>query len=100
MAHGQFEVSSTNPNDVTGGGGCICDELAQVDCKPPYAIFYANEMASNMSPHVVVCQACVENMLDAFGGEILAAGEYSPVQAQPETIELEPSEYEELPDIS
>lgn len=99
MAHGQFAVSDTNPNDVTGGGGCICDELQQADCKPPYIICYSNEMASNISPHVVACATCVEEMFDALGGEILGAGENSPVHAQPE-IELPESEYQELPDIS
>lgn len=75
MAHGQFVVSDTNPNDTTGGGGCICDPQHQTDCTPPFAIFYGNDMESPASPHVVVCQACFASIGTAFGGEIKSAGE-------------------------
>ena len=95
MAHRQFMVTDTNPNDVTGGGGCICDEVKQRDCKPPFAVFYGNEMESLASPHVVVCRACYQALAEAFDGEILSAGEKSPVEPAPE-VELPASEFAEL----
>jgi hypothetical protein len=94
MAHGQFQVSDTNPNDVTGGGGCICDQERQVDCQPPFAVFPGNEMDSLASPHVVVCRRCYELIGEAFQGEILSAGEKSPVE-----ITLGPGDFEDLEDL-
>ena len=75
MAHGQFIVTSVNPNDTHGGGGCACDPMKQTDCKPPYVVCYANAMEDNRSPHVVICRACVYLMQDKLMGEILSAGE-------------------------
>lgn len=64
MAHQQFLLSETNPNDSTGGGGCICDEEKQRDCKPPYVVCYQNGMESPISPHVVACASCIEKMYE------------------------------------
>ena len=75
MAHGQFIVTSVNPNDTHGGGGCACDPMKQVDCKPPYVVCFANDMEDPRSPHVVICQACVGLMSKKLDGEVLAAGE-------------------------
>lgn len=61
-----FHVSQTNPNDEVGGGGCVCSDTKQEDCKPPYVIFYVTETDSNISPHVVACQACMESALRAI----------------------------------
>ena len=62
MAQGQFQLSEVNPNDSTGGGGCICDVEKQIDCKPPYVVCYGNEMGNPVSPHVVACAACISEM--------------------------------------
>ena len=70
MAHGQFIVTQVNPNDNMGGGGCVCDPRKQVDCKPPYVVCYANDMESHLSPHVVICEACLAMMNAAVGGEV------------------------------
>jgi hypothetical protein len=81
-----FMVSDTNPNDTTGGGGCICDPIRQIDCKPPYAIFPGNDMENIASPHVVVCKSCAEAMVEQMThGEILSAGEHdgASVPAEP-----------------
>lgn len=75
MPHAIFQVTSINPNDNTGGGGCVCDPQRQRDCKPPFAVFPGNEMDSLASPHVVICKTCAEHVVKAFQGEILAAGE-------------------------
>lgn len=62
MAHQQFMLSEVNPNDSTGGGGCICDENAQTDCKAPFVVCYQNTMDSAVSPHVVACASCINEM--------------------------------------
>jgi hypothetical protein len=87
MSHGQFHISTQNPNDVTGGGGCICSPEKQTDCRGPYAVFYANELESIASPHVVVGLPCLKAALRAAeDGEALSAGERSYV-ADPEVRE-------------
>lgn len=75
MASELFHVSDVNPNESVGGGGCACSEAKSEDCKPPYVVFYAQEMASNLSPHVVVCQRCIDAAQRKLQGEALAAGE-------------------------
>ncbi len=57
----RYKVTNENPNDAVGGGGCVCGDTKQADCEPPYVVFYASETDSNLSPHVVVCQRCVES---------------------------------------
>ena len=97
MAHGQFSVTSVNPNDTHGGGGCVCDPRKQVDCKPPYIVCYANDMEDPRSPHVVICAACVNMMKLKLAGEALVSGEEHVVtdatsvaeRQQAESIEVE-----------
>jgi hypothetical protein len=74
MAQGQFIVSDTNPNETTGGGGCICDESKQQDCKPPYIIISQNSMDSDISPYPVACRHCVKEWAKALDGEALRTG--------------------------
>ena len=89
MSHGQFIASNNNPNDNMGGGGCICSPEKQVDCKPPYIIVPGNDMESCQSPHVVVCQRCVERMSHILSGEKLDSGEVTPeVRAEPVRVKL------------
>jgi hypothetical protein len=75
MSHKLFFVSDTNPNDTTGGGGCICSPVKQIDCKAPFVIFPGNDMEDVGSPNVVVCQACLVAGVEACDGEVLSAGE-------------------------
>lgn len=58
MPHKMFFVTDENPNDTTGGGGCVCDPQRQQDCKPPYAVFPGNDMENIASPHVVLSFDC------------------------------------------
>lgn len=75
----RFTVSSVNPNDSVGGGGCLCSESKVEDCKPPYVIFHVTETSSNLSPHVVGCANCIQKAAQAIEtGEMLSAGEPSP----------------------
>lgn len=77
MSHRLFFVSETNPNDTTGGGGCICSPQKQTDCKGPYCVFPGNDMENIISPHVVVGAPCVAAMLEKLShGEVFAAGEH------------------------
>jgi hypothetical protein len=70
-----FEVSSVNPNHVSGGGGCLCSETTDIDCKPPYVIFYGQSLENPQSPHAVACQRCIDAAAKALQGETLTAGE-------------------------
>lgn len=53
-------VTDVNPNEVTGGGGCVvCGSIRSPDQEGPfYVITNDNEMESNVSPHVVLCETC------------------------------------------
>lgn len=75
MGAERFIISSVNPNDVAGGGGCACSERKHEDCKPPYALFGHVEMANNLSPHLVVCAGCLTKATESLGGEQLYAGQ-------------------------
>lgn len=76
MSYQQFVKSETNPNQTTGGGGCICDASQQIDCKGPYIVCYGNSMADLQSPHVVVSTSCVNKMKELLDeGEALVVGE-------------------------
>lgn len=72
MPMSTFHVSHQNPNDNTGGGGCICSPDKVTDCKGPYVIVPGNDMDSPLSPHVVVGEACVHRMVKVLAE---AAGE-------------------------
>lgn len=75
MTHKLMFASDANPNDTTGGGGCVCSPERQIDCKPPYVLLPGNEMDGIASPHVVMCKGCAEYAVKLMEGEILAAGE-------------------------
>ena len=77
-------VSDTNPNDVTGGGGCIvCGSIKDPDQRGPFVIVSNdNEMESNVSPHVVLCQTCIADATAALSKEVLSAGEVMDVEGE------------------
>jgi hypothetical protein len=90
MSHQQFNVSDRNPNETTGGGGCICDRRKLTDCKGPFVVFYGNLMEDPKSPHPVLCYACARKAVDRMENEVpLAIGELEGVSG-PE--ELRPTE--------
>ena len=88
MTYQQYIVSDTNPNDVHGGGGCVCDPRKQIDCKPPYVVLYGNDMVDDRSPHVVICASCAAAFARAVQGEALSAGETGTVVEAPQNEEL------------
>jgi hypothetical protein len=55
-----IQLVEVNPNDVTGGGGCLCSPIKGHDTKGPFFVFPATETESNLSPHAVVCAGCVK----------------------------------------
>lgn len=80
MPHALFHVTEINPNDTTGGGGCICSPTRETDCRAPYVVFPGNDMENISSPHVVIGYRCLELAHKAVTtGEILGAGERSEV---------------------
>lgn len=72
-----YIISDNNPNDGIGGGGCVCHELKDSDCKGPFAVFPGQEMASNLSPHCVLSLACAQEFTRRAedASEIVTAGE-------------------------
>lgn len=89
MSYKLFKTTDRNPNDVTGGGGCLCSPTKERDCTGPYAVFYGNDMESPISPHVVIGLACAEAVVEALHGEVGRAGEATPV-TDAEVVEDEP----------
>ena len=81
-------LSDTNPNETCGGGGCVvCGSTKNPDQRGPFAVVVNdNEMASNVSPNVVVCLTCIEELERAFQSEELSAGE-----SAPEPVEILPT---------
>lgn len=74
MSYQQFIVTNRNPNDDIGGGGCVCDERKQRDCKGPFVVCYGNHMLDERSPHVVIGASCIAKMHEKLQGEVLATG--------------------------
>ncbi len=77
MGAERFIISEVNPNDVVGGGGCACSERKHEDCGGPFAVFGHQEMANNLSPHLVLCLGCAEAVVTAAADplEIKYAGQ-------------------------
>jgi hypothetical protein len=91
-----FHIVEVNPNDAVGGGGCVCNEGAHTDCTGPYAVFPAQEMESNLSPHCVISVKCARQIVaKADGGDALAGGEKNP---EPEVIDAEVVE-DDVPEL-
>lgn len=82
-------ASSENPNDVTGGGGCLCHPIKSTDTVGPFVIFPATDCENNRSPHAVVCAGCVEGCVAALAGELSAGrGHGDVIEATCEELEL------------
>ena len=75
----RYHLSTTNPNDSIGGGGCVCSDTRCEDRGGPYAIFPHVETDNNLSPHVVACAPCILAIAAAIEDE---ATEYT-VAGQP-----------------
>lgn len=69
-----FKVLESNPNDVTGGRGCLCHESKGTTEDGPFVVFYAQEMEGQASPHAVLCAGCAQAAAKAVEGEVLGGG--------------------------
>jgi hypothetical protein len=79
-----FQVSETNPNDDIGGGGCACSPEQKTSyCHPPYVVFYAASSDESYSPHLVVCQRCIDAAAEALGLE-----DPEPIDADAEELDV------------
>jgi hypothetical protein len=95
-------VSDTNPNDVTGGGGCVvCGSTKNPDQRGPFVIVTNdNEMESNVSPHVVLCATCIDLLNQTPAQEPVSAGEKSGIVEDAAGRLYEgPVEDEEVPSV-
>jgi len=55
----QFHISDENPNETTGGAGCLCHPRGSDETRGPYVIFTPTTTDDNLSPHAVLCEHCV-----------------------------------------
>jgi hypothetical protein len=85
MASQLFVVSDTNPNQVTGCGGCVCAEASEPDCKPPFVVFTNCDTDDPRRPRVVVCETCLKAAAEAVEGEALSVGEPAGEYVEPES---------------
>lgn len=95
MSAETFKIVEVNPNDAVGGGGCACSESKVTDCTGPYAVFYAQEQASNLSPHLVVGCKCLAAAALAADGEAVAGGEVG----EDTVIDAEVVAEEDVPEV-
>jgi len=71
-----FKVVDFNPNESTGGAGCLCSEVATADTKGPFVVFYGdNEMDSAVSPVPVLCAGCASEAYRQLSAAPPTAGE-------------------------
>ena len=88
MSAERFQVVEVNPNDAVGGGGCLCSEDRNPDCKGPFAVFFHGETNSNISPHPVLCLGCADAFVKrAESDDILAGGESNPESDAPSDVD-------------
>lgn len=84
MSHSLFFLSDTNPNDTSGGGGCLCSPTRSPDTRGPYVVIPSNDMEAVVSPHVVVCAECFLRLKELFEhGEAGDVGERGKSQQLP-----------------
>lgn len=97
MSACRYQLVDINPNDVTGGKGCLCSEMENPDTEGPYFVFPGNDMENPLSPHAVLCAGCVRGAFADLDEEVLSGGENMSFQPdEPETID---SDAEEIPDL-
>ena len=85
-----FHLSSINPNDGVGGGGCLCHPIKSSDTAGPFIVFPATETDSNLSPHAVLCAGCVDGCAALIaGGESLAPGQGDVLDSTAVEVEVE-----------
>ena len=66
-----FYKSDENPNETTGGGGCLCHPRGSSETCGPFLIFPATSTDDNLSPHAVLCAHCAEEGLKTQPEEVI-----------------------------
>lgn len=56
--------SDENPNDITGGAGCLCHPRGSDETRGPFIIFTPTTTDDNLSPHAVLCTHCAHVAID------------------------------------
>lgn len=80
-----FTISSTNPNQETGGGGCLCYPTGSRDCKPPFVVFHGDELLDPLSPHAVCCKGCLGRAVERMETEeAIPVGDIPTVEEVPD----------------
>lgn len=98
MSAERYIVSEVNPNDSCGGGGCLCSETKVPEAEGPYIVFHAQEMASNISPHAVLCASCLNGIM-AKDHEAVSAGEQDPEPIAEIPRVMKDTPVKDLPDV-
>ena len=73
--------SDENPNDLIGGGGCLCHPRGSDETRGPFTIFTPTTTDDNLSPHAVLCDHCA-HVVVAASEEVTEAE----VVEEPETV--------------
>lgn len=80
----------TNPNDVSGGGGCACGIRRTADTTGPYTVWPLTDAEDVKSPAIVVCAPCLETAhAELAGGAQSGGGETVEVVVDAEGVEEE-----------
>lgn len=88
MGRDHFMISATNPNERSGGGGCLCSPAKLADARGPYIVFTGVETDSAFSPYAVLCADCACNAACKAGvtqGVHGALSEPEPVDGVPQS---------------
>lgn len=91
MSAERFHIVDVNPNEASGGGGCLCGETRVEGCEGPYAVFDVTDMDSILSPRPVIGAKCLRAACAALDGETLSGGEPG-VQIDHEEADTEETE--------
>ena len=86
-------VVDINPNESTGGAGCLCSETQITDTKGPFVVFFGDsEMDSAVSPVPVLCAGCARSAVKLLDQRVKP----KPAPRRPRKETLEPRELPEL----
>lgn len=68
MSLEQFRIVDSNPNEITGGNGCLCSpDQKPTGCEPPFVEFPNAVMDTPASPRAVACKACIVAAAEKLG---------------------------------
>lgn len=96
MAESTMHVTTENPNDNSGGGGCVCSPDKVTDCKGPFVVIPGNDMDNPYSPHVVIGSRCVDRAAAALAVHAIEGTQV----VESEAVEEDPvDDVDEVPEV-